>query len=37
MCRISLVFTLLNRIAVNLLKNEKTAKAGVREKRLKAG
>jgi predicted transposase YbfD/YdcC len=30
-------FTLLNRIAVNLLKNGKTAKAGVRKKRLKAG
>jgi predicted transposase YbfD/YdcC len=30
-------FTLLNRIAVNLLKNEKTTKVGVRGKRLKAG
>jgi predicted transposase YbfD/YdcC len=30
-------FTLLNRIAVNLLKNGRTAKAGVRGKRLKAG
>jgi predicted transposase YbfD/YdcC len=30
-------FTLLNRIAVNLLKNEKTTRVGVRGKRLKAG
>lgn len=30
-------FTLINRIALNLLKNEKTTKVGVRGKRLKAG
>jgi hypothetical protein len=30
-------FTLLNRFAVNLLKNEKTIRVGVRGKRLKAG
>jgi predicted transposase YbfD/YdcC len=30
-------FSLLNRIALNLLKNDKTAKVGVRGKRLKAG
>ena len=30
-------FSLLNRIALNLLKNEKSAKVGVRGKRLKAG
>jgi predicted transposase YbfD/YdcC len=30
-------YSLLNRIALNLLKNEKTAKVGVRGKRLKAG
>jgi hypothetical protein len=30
-------YSILNRIALNLLKNEKTAKVGMREKRLKAG
>jgi predicted transposase YbfD/YdcC len=30
-------FTRLNRMAVNLLKNEKTTRVGVRGKRLKAG
>ncbi|MDR1347047.1 MAG: ISAs1 family transposase, partial [Prevotellaceae bacterium] len=30
-------YSLLNRIALNLLKNEKTTKVGVRGKRLKAG
>lgn len=30
-------YSLLNRIALNLLKNDKTAKVGVRGKRLKAG
>jgi hypothetical protein len=30
-------YLLLNRIALNLLKNEKTAKVGVKGKRLKAG
>lgn len=30
-------FSLINRIALNLLKNEKSAKVGVRGKRLKAG
>jgi hypothetical protein len=30
-------YSLLNRIALNLLKNEKTTKAGVKGKRLKAG
>ena len=30
-------YSLLNRIALNLLKNERTAKVGVRGKRLKAG
>jgi hypothetical protein len=29
--------SLLNRIALNLLKNEKTTKVGIRGKRLKAG
>lgn len=30
-------FSLINRIALNLLKNEKSAKVGVKGKRLKAG
>jgi hypothetical protein len=30
-------YSVLNRIALNLLKNEKTTKVGVRGKRLKAG
>jgi hypothetical protein len=30
-------YSLLNRIALNLLKNEKTTKVGVKGKRLKAG
>jgi hypothetical protein len=30
-------YSILNRIALNLLKNEKTTKVGVRGKRLKAG
>ena len=30
-------FSILNKIALNLLKNEKTAKLGVKGKRLKAG
>jgi predicted transposase YbfD/YdcC len=30
-------FSLLNRIALNLLKNEKTTKCGVKGKRMKAG
>jgi hypothetical protein len=30
-------FSMLNRIALNLLKNEKSAKVGVKGKRLKAG
>jgi hypothetical protein len=30
-------YSLLNRIALNLLKNEKTTKMGVKGKRLKAG
>ena len=30
-------FSILNKIALNLLKNEKTAKVGVKSKRLKAG
>jgi len=30
-------FSILNRIALNLLKNEMSAKRGIKEKRLKAG
>ena len=30
-------FSLINRIALNLLKNEKSAKVGVKGKKLKAG
>ena len=30
-------FSLINRVALNLLKNEKSAKVGVKGKRLKAG